>query len=241
MIKSLRNLMLVLPALFISGCTALLWHVNDAKEYSSRRSLEYSDVIYSAFEYKNTTLSVSGKTKTPQAIDLPLFGVGFIGKKNVYFVTQNGDELLSLNDLMKTAPLRMVGNEKYIDIDITEDKYASANATFRQSLSIRTLQPVAELTLAQKDALVKQGFSAGKDYYQKTFWIEGFIINRQRLNGDFPATAALNERYPVRFYTHKLVKSFDGGKLTSNILLTPVTLVGDILLIPFYLVSAING
>lgn len=66
------------------------------------------------------------------------------------------------------------------------------------------------------------------------------IINKSRLGGVIPGEASLNDRYQARFYKYTSSVGMGGGKLAFNVLMTPVTLTGDILLLPLYLLMTMN-
>ena len=237
MSKKYLAVMLFLLTVVLSGCTSILWALNNPNEgrRHSERVDAYSDEIQSAFEYRNVNLSAKSLSGTTGSIELPSEGVGFIGKQNVYFVTQNGDALLSLNKLMKDIPLKTVENGKYIDISLVSDYHGYGNAGFNQFIHVKTRQPASSLTVKERTRLTDASFRLKDGFYQRSVEIKGVIINKSRFGGGIPGEASLNDSYQVRFYKYTSSAGMDGGKLAFNVLMTPVTLTGDILLLPLYL------
>lgn len=235
--------MLFLSIFLLNGCTAFLWVFNNPKESHrhSERVEAYSDEIQSSFEYKNVTLDTKSPSGTTGRIELPSEGVGFIGKKNVYFVTKNGNALLSLNKLMKDIPLRAIGSSKYIDISLVSDYQGYGNAGFNQFIHVKTRQPASSLTVEEITQLTDASFHLKDGFYQLSVEVKGVIINKSRFGGAIQGEASLNDSYQVRFYKYTSRAGVDGGKLAFNVLMTPVTLTGDILLLPFYLVMMMKG
>jgi len=234
---------LLLSTTLLSGCTSILWAVNNPNDghRHNERVEAYTDEIQSAFEYKNVDLSTKSASGTKGSIELPSEGVGFIGKENVYFVTQNGNDLLSLNQLMKDIPLKSVENSKYIDINLVTDYQGYGNAGFNQFINVKSCQPESSLTEEDKSRLTAASFRLKDGFYQRSVEIKGVIIKKARFEGAIPGEASLNDSYRVRFFRNKLSAGTDGGKLAFNVLMTPVTLTGDILLLPLYLVMVMQG
>lgn len=222
----------------LSGCTAVLWAVNNPNGRSGHQEVveAYTDDIQSVFQYKNASLSTQTSSGATAGVGLPLEGIGFVGKQNVYFVTVGGDALLSLNSLMKKIPLKSVSDGKYIDIHLVSNYRGYGNAAFNQILNVRTRQQASSLTTEEKNTLVNASFSLRDGYYQRAVEIKGVIIRKDRFKGGIPGESSLNDSYRVRFLVNKYVSDSYGGKLAFNVLMTPVTLTGDILLLPFYLV-----
>ncbi|MDK9605704.1 YidX family protein [Lelliottia wanjuensis] len=239
--KKLSLPILVFISIFLSGCTPILWILNDTHQTVYKNTEVYSDNIRSAFEYKNASLSIGSGSVKIDNDDFDSDGIGFVGDKNVYFVTSNGDVLLLLNNLMKAVPLRTVGNDKFIDINLIEPTRTYSNAEFSQYLNIRTRQSASSLTAMQKELLTQEKFTLKDGYYQRLVEIKGIIINKARLKGSFPNETALKDSYQVRFNTNKASQELDGGKLAFNVVMTPVTLTGDIILLPVYLLMMMNG
>ncbi|EKS7793732.1 hypothetical protein JGK43_002049 [Edwardsiella piscicida] len=242
MSKKYLAVMLFLSTVILSGCTPILWTLNnpnDSRRHSERVEA-YSDEIQSAFEYKNVNLSTKSLSGETGSIELPSEGVGFIGKKNVYFVTQNGNTLLSLNKLMKDIPLKEIGNGKYVDISLVSDYQGYGNAGFNQFIYVKTRQPASSLTIKERTRLTDASFQLKDGFYQRSIEIKGVIINKSRLGGVIPGEASLNDSYQVRFYKYTSSVGMGGGKLAFNVLMTPVTLTGDILLLPLYLLMTMN-
>lgn len=243
MSKKYLAVMLFLSTVILSGCTSILWALNnpnDSRRHSERVEA-YSDEIQSAFEYKNVNLSTKSLSGETGSIELPFEGVGFIGKENVYFVTQNGNVLLSLNKLMKDIPLKAIGSSKYIDISLVSDYKGYGNAGFNQFIHVKAQQPASSLTVKERTQLADASFQLKDGFYQRSVEIKGVIINKSRFRGVIPGEASLNDSYQVRFYKYTSSAGMDGGTLAFNVLMTPVTLTGDILLLPLYLLMMMNG
>ncbi|MDR0807073.1 MAG: hypothetical protein LBN41_10085 [Enterobacteriaceae bacterium] len=236
-----------MPFLFASicllnGCTAILWAFNDPSNGGHQEIVEaYTDEIQSVFEYKNASLSTQTSSGAEAGVALPTESIGFVGKRNLYFVTVGGDALLSLNSLMKEIPLKSVSDGKYIDIHLVSDYHGYGNAEFKQSLNVRTRQQASSLTVEEKNTLENSSFSLRDGYYQRAVEIKGVIIRKERFRGEIPGESSLNDSYHVRFFGSKYVSSVDGGKLAFNVLMTPVTLTGDILMLPLYLLTMIGS
>lgn len=239
--KVFLSSMILSVSILLSGCTSILWALNDTHQTVYKNTEVYSDNVHSAFEYKNASLSIDSANRTGDDYDFAPDGIGFVGDKNVYFVTSNGDVLLSLNNLMKAVPLRTVGNDKFIDINLIEPTRTYSNAEFSQYLNIRTRQSASSLTAKQKELLTQEKFTLKDGYYQRLVEIKGVIINKARLKGSFPNETSLKDSYQVRFNTNKASQELDGGKLAFNVVMTPVTLTGDIILLPVYLLMMMNG
>lgn len=243
MSKKYLAAMLFLSTVILSGCSSILWALNNPNEgrRHSERVEAYSDEIQSAFEYENVSLSTESLSGTAGRIELPSEGVGFIGKENVYFVTQNGNALLSLNKLMKDIPLMVAGNSKYIDISLVSNYQGYGNAGFNQFIHVKTRQPASSLTVEERTQLTGASFHLKDGFYQLSVEVKGVIINKSRFGGVIPGEASLNDSYRVRFYKYTSSTGMGGGKLAFNVLMTPVTLTGDILLLPLYLVMMMKG
>lgn len=235
--------MLVLRAIIVimvfslTGCTYYLWSLSDTRS-TSVREMNFSDRISGMFEYKNVHLTEGKNGAGKDILRLPSDGVGFVGEDNIYFVTINGNELLSLNDLMKKVPLRMNNDDKFIDMNVNGYYSKNTNAEFKQTMSVRTRQPATALTQSQRKALEDKEFSSVDGYLQRSVTVEGIIINRMRLGSSFPQTTSLDESYQVRFYSSYRYDKVDGRDVALKIALTPVTLIGDVIFIPLYLLTA---
>lgn len=236
---SIRVLALVMVCL-LTGCTQLLWTLNDYQSKGYNREIKIADRVNGIFKYNNISLTVSGGEGEKDIIRLPENGIGFVGEKNIYFVTVNGNELLALDAIIKNIPLKMNDHDKYINIGVHGYYDKNVNAAFKQVMNVMTRQSVAELTASQKTLLESNGFESSNGYYHRLVSIEGIIINRQRLGDSFPDASSLNDSYQVRFYSDYLSNNVDAGKLAFNLAMTPVTLIGDIILSPLYLISVMQ-
>ncbi|MBD9642640.1 hypothetical protein IB231_03235 [Pantoea sp. PNT02] len=228
---------IVMMVFSLTGCTYYLWSLSDTRS-TTVREMNFSDRISGMFEYKNVNLTEEDNGTGKDIIRLPDEGVGFVGDDNIYFVTVNGNELLALNDLMKKVPLRMNNDDKFIDMNLKGHYSKNTNAEFQQTMSVRTRKPVTALTQSQKKALEDKRFSSVDGYLQRSVTVEGIIINRMRLGSSFPQTTSLDESYQVRFYSSYRYDKFDSGSLALKLALTPVTLIGDVVFIPLYLLTA---
>ncbi|MGK3134815.1 hypothetical protein [Pantoea sp. CTOTU46764] len=236
---SIRVLALVMVCL-LTGCTQLLWTLNDYQSKGYNREIKIADRVNGIFKYNNISLTVSGGKDKKDFIRLPENGVGFVGEKNIYFVTVNGNELLALDAIIKNIPLKMNDHEEYINISVNSYYDKNVNAAFKQVMNVMTRQSVAELTASQKTLLESNGFKSTNGYYHRLVSIEGIIINRQRLGNSFSDASSLNDSYQVRFYSDYLSSNIDAGKLAFNLAMTPVTLIGDVILSPLYLIYAMQ-
>lgn len=243
MIKIINRIVLLAAIFCASGCTPGLWAVNDihsGSRYTIKKS--YSDEIYSTFEYDGAKLK-AGAGDDISTIWLPEKGIGFVGDDNVYFVTENGPTLLSFNTLMRQVPLRMEDDSSFITFYLKQGTGGNLNGEFSQFLHFKTRKKASSLTEQQKTLLAQYQFTFKDGYYHRSVKVEGIIINKKRFGSTFPDAQGLNDRYKVRFYSQSNVvrQGVDGGKLAFNILMTPVTLTGDILLSPFYLVMLMGN
>ncbi|UAN16699.1 hypothetical protein [Enterobacter asburiae] len=236
-------LILLTSACFLSGCTSVLWAINNPNDSRGHQEVieVYTDNIQSAFEYKNANLSTQTSSGAVVGVGLPSEGIGFVGKQNIYFVTVGGDVLLSLNTLMKKIPLKSVSNSKYIDVHLVSDYRGYGNAAFNQFLNVRTSQQASSLTTEEKNTLINASFSLRDGYYQRSVDIKGVIIRKERFTGKIPDESSLNDSYRVRFFRNQTISGMDHEKLIFNVLMTPVTLTGDILLLPLYLVMMMEN
>ena len=238
MFKKFYLLFLLVFLTLISGCTQLLWVLNNPNERDVHTIVEaYTDEIQSVFEYNNVRMSTQSSTGQQEKIDLPTKGIGFIGEKNIYFVTLNGDVLLSLNSLMKTIPFTSFTNNKYLEFYLKYDYVGFGNGAFHQFIKVKTQKPASLLTAQEEATLVKSAFTKQEGYYFRTIEIEGIVIDKKRFGGAIIGEASLGDNYHVRFLTQRIGSNFNSGKLAFNVIMTPVTVVGDILLIPLFLLS----
>ena len=240
--KKFFAVMLFISVYLLSGCaTGLLWTLNSPGSGPSYERIEvYTDEIQSAFEYKNVNLRTQSSSGRTGNIALPSEGVGFVGKDNVYFVTHNGNDLLLLHKLMKEIPLKAGGNSKYIDISLSGVYPKYGNGGFYQQINIKSQQPASSLTDEEKKQLTDASFQLTNGFYQRSVVIKGAIIKKSRFGGAIAGEASLNKSYQVRFYRDKYSSGISGKTLAFNLLMTPVTLTGDILLIPVYIVAMLR-
>ncbi|CDL81692.1 hypothetical protein XSR1_150041 [Xenorhabdus szentirmaii DSM 16338] len=86
------------------------------------------------------------------------------------------------------------------------------------------------------------GFRQWNEKYYNKINVEDIIINNKSINYPSEKITSLNKEYELQFYCVKTGKSFHPERLLLNTLATPLTLAGDILILPpIYLLAIFSG
>lgn len=236
--NKLLTCFLSLSILSSTGCiTKNFWEDHPTVESESKNVVKLTDRIVTGFEYKNIKIQSKTEKSNIEEIKIPNSGFGFAGEKYAYLLTSGSTELMELNTLVKTIPLAAFDNPKgIIRVKLLPNNGSKSPLEFMQDYSVYTA-PEFQLTEEQIKTLEQAGFKKrsggdGKSSWKKTIPIRGYVIDRNDINIPESATGKLNESYTVELYLTEDQKSFKAGNLAAKVIVTPFTVVADVILTP---------
>jgi len=150
-------------------------------------------------------------------------------------VTEGGNKLLTINELIKDIKITPYGDDN-LRVNIQPSTIEGVNANFAQKLFFNVKSSTDNLSVLQKEKLMNSGFKLQDDYYLMSFEIKGMVIKRENVGDRFDKIKTLSKSYDVQFYTTEPKKKLELENLLANTVLTPITLVGDIIMLPVYLI-----
>lgn len=239
----LKGLILLSFTMVQGGCTTHIWKDSPVVNKEYQYKVQDVDTIFSAFEFKNLKLKLDEKVSNKK-LQIPENGIGFVGNKYVYFIAEGADDLLMLNKLNKQIILETRSNDKHtIQLKIYESTTSGVTAVLSDVLTTRTV-PGTQFTGAEKQILINSGFklspdSVHKDWYKVTV-IGGVLMAKNSIDYQFDKSEKMTHPYKVELVLPEQVSSFNSFNLISNILVTPFTLVGDVVILPIIAVSNTN-
>jgi len=228
-------LFLVALSIPLTGCTYFMWSKYEVVSNQVNEVDVFTDKIVSSFSYSDLKISVASEQGATSRVPLPKKGIGFLGEKNVYFVTEGGNKLLTINELIKDIKITPYGDDN-LRVNIQPSTIEGVNANFAQKLFFNVKSSTDNLSVLQKEKLMNSGFKLQDDYYLMSFEIKGMVIKRENVGDRFDKIKALSKSYDVQFYTTEPKKKLELENLLANTVLTPITLVGDIIMLPVYLI-----
>lgn len=241
--QMLKGLIILSFSVVLGGCTAHIWKDSPVVSKEYQYKVQEEDTIVSAFEFKNLKLKLNEKVSNKK-LQIPENGVGFVGDKYLYFIAEGADDLLMLNKLNKKIILETRNSDKQtIQLKIYESTTPGVTAVLSDVLTTRTV-PGTQFTDVEKQILIDSGFKLSpdpvrKDWYKVTV-IGGVLMAKNSIDYQFDKNEKMTHPYKVEFLLPEQVSSFNGFNLISNILATPFTLVGDVIILPIMAVSNSN-
>jgi hypothetical protein len=253
MYKKALFLMMVLTTQ-LNGCTAILWNNSDSgtlatgkviSTHADRVTVEQDQIFGFAYLKESST----SKTKVDiKNLDSSLI---VIGQKYVYMIDIGNQEILETiqSDLdpkyWRIRPVR--SNEEYFGLSllpkIDDDKHLQ-QAKF--SADIELYYAKNNLTQNEQQQLSRLNLSKyeygqeNSEFYRRKIGLVGHIVG---LNTEMNKIKFqhFSQNYPIEIYTRgKTHYSLHPKTLLQKVALTPVTLVGDIVAIPLYLLFNIG-
>lgn len=251
--KSLFLLMVVVTLL--SGCTAILWNNSDSgtlatgkvvSSHADRVTVDQDQIV--GFAY----LKESSSSKTNVDIKNLDTSLIVIGQKYAYMIDIGNQEILETiqSDLdpkyWRIRPVRL--NEEYFGLSllpkIDDDKHLQQ---VKFSADIELYYAKNNLTQNEQQQLSRLNLSQyeygqeNTEFYRRKIGLVGHIVG---LNAEMNKMKFqhFSHNYPIEIYrSGKTHYSLHGKTLLQKIALTPVTLVGDIVAIPLYLLFNIGS
>lgn len=149
--------------------------------------------------------------------------------------------MLLLNDISQKVALKSAFSDQDIGLYLDKNYRGIGNGGFRDTLHIKTRQPASALTDEQKKILTKAAFTLESDYYLRKVEVRGIVIRRERFGKEIPDISPLNKTYQVHFFIPKKVTGIDKEGLAFNLLMTPLTLTGDIIFLVLSPLALMTG
>ncbi|QPB79768.1 hypothetical protein EHE21_10405 [Proteus sp. GOKU] len=238
--KKIAFFFLSLLILSTTGCvTGAIWYSNPVVDSEYKKKASVNDNIVGAFEYKNLRIKYNQNNENLAPIQLPGSGYGFLGENYIYILTQGADELMQLNEIIKTIPLKAFDNsEGIIRLELTQKN--DNVIEFKENYYVYISKKFT-LTDKQTEVLKNLGFKETRNSddssWVKTIPIKGYVFQKDVM--EMPATLKdkLNENYKVELYTYEKRGSFKPGNLANNIIITPLTLVADVIATPVIMLA----
>lgn len=221
--------------LLLSGCTVGLWHDNRVTEKRTIKHIHVEDNVDGVFQYKNLAVSVL-QGKNHVALDIPPEGIAFLGEKNIYILTQGTEELLSLDKISTQVPL-VSGFDKFdgLMLRLSSPKKNEELIHFSQTLQLRVNKPYGHISDSELHTLTAAGFWSNGGRYVKQVQITGVIIPIGKNSNIFSKMKSLDKKHKIQFYSEDNSTKFYPLRLATNVALTPVTAVADIVFFPISL------
>jgi hypothetical protein len=224
--------------LFLNGVNKIDEALPDSTYYEDKK--EFFDEITASFQYKNLELTPDQQ----KSFRLPAQGLGFVSENFVYFI-KDGQNLLELDQIFKTIPLKQSDNKGIINLEVTLPKTADEPIYFENIITLYTQQ---ETDMSPDDVtkLVKAGFSSKNSRnttgsYYKEIKISGLIFAKSKTDTQFDNLTPLTETRKAQFYSKKRRTSVVG--MVGHTLLVPLILVAiplDIVTFPIALPLALE-
>ncbi|GKX62783.1 hypothetical protein SOASR032_13520 [Pragia fontium] len=222
---------LLLGLFTLSGCTAGMWQSNEVMKKESSENTVITDNIVSFFQYQQLKI-IAQAGDINQQLHIPQQGIGFLGENNIYFLTHGETQLMSLNQHIDQIPLVSVRSKDSIRLQFFKADNPNVTGNFIETYQVKVNKPKQELTVQNLETIKELGFKYNGHDYVKDIRVEGVIINRASLDIALNPQQKLNRSYKIEFYTIDQESHFSAENLVSNVVLTPLTLVGDIVFIP---------
>ncbi|MBI6529589.1 hypothetical protein JEP40_10730 [Proteus vulgaris] len=233
--KKIVLLFLSLLILSTTGCvTGAVWYSNPVVDSEYKKQASVNDNIINAFEYKNLRVKYNQNNENLAPIQLPGSGYGFLGENYIYILTQGADELMQLNEIIKTIPLKAFDNsEGIIKLKLTQknDNVIEFKENYYVYIS-KKFTLTGEQTEILKDLGFKETRNSNDSSWVKTIPIKGYVFQKDVMEMPETLKGKLNENYKVELYTYEKSDSFKPGNLAGNIIITPITLVADVIATP---------
>ena len=212
-----------------SGCTALLWNGNEVVEHRYGYSTVIEDKVTAAFQYKNLSVTALQGTSSIK-VAIPENGVAFLGKKNVYILTSGANDLLALDKISTQYPL-VSGFEKKdaLRLELKKPDNDDAVLSFSDELFVFVNKTITDHDV---ETLKQAGFQRKGEDYVKRISLAGVILPREKNNSLFNDMTLLDKPHKVEFYVDNNSTEFHPVNLVTNVVLTPVAAVADIVFFP---------
>lgn len=197
--------------------------------------VQVQDNIDGVFQYKNLSASaIQGKSKVK--LDIPPEGIAFRGEKNIYILTQGAAELILLDEISARVPV-VSGLEKYAGVRLKLERPQKNDAVihFSDELLVRVNKKYSDISEHDINAIEQAGFWKNDGRYIKKLRIEGVILPRGKHENIFSAIEPMKKKHQIELYTTDSPIKFHPLRLATNIVLTPLTGVVDIVFFPISL------
>lgn len=226
--------------LSLTGCvTAYTWKNNPVKKVEDVEHDKFTDVIYASFKFDNFYLEKDTTVKSSSNYyNYPPNGIGYMGEKYIYLVKDGYEDLESMNEIIKIIPAeRFRSTGGFTRLRYSEPDKINPMPNFSSSYFTIEIKD-HNLTNSEVALLKKNRFTLANDgYYSKYINFKGMIFTRDQLKFKYEPNKNLANNYKVQFYTTEREKITRPSRAAQNLALTPLTLVGDILIIPFSLLA----
>ncbi|OAT37967.1 hypothetical protein [Proteus myxofaciens] len=233
--KKIVFLFLSLLILNTTGCvTGAVWYSHPVVDSEYKKQASLKDNIVGAFEYKNLKIKYNQNSENLVSIRLPESGYGFLGDNYIYILTQGTDELMQLNEIIKTIPLKAFDNsEGIIRLELTQknDNVIEFKEDYHVYIS-KNFTLTDKQTEILKDLGFKETRHSNDSSWIKTIPIKGYVFQKEVMAMPETLKDKLNESYKVELYSYEKNNAFKPGNLASNIIITPITLVADVIATP---------
>ena len=215
-----------------SGCTALLWSGNEVVEHRYGYKTVIEDNVTAAFQYKNLSVTALQGTSSIK-VSIPENGVAFLGKQNIYILTTGANELLALDKISTQYPLVSgYGKKDALRLELKKPDNDDAILSFSDELFVFVNQHIKTITDHDVETLKQAGFQRKGEDYVKRISLAGVILPREKNNSLFNDMTLLDKPHKVEFYVDNNSTELHPVNLVTNVVLTPVAAVADIVFFP---------
>lgn len=240
--KSIGHLMCALAIFSLCGCTVALWGSNQPTSKRSEYRKISSDSIDGVYLYKGLQTSVVNNGLN-YPVDIPPDGLAFVGKENIYVVTNGGEHLLEIDALHSRYDLELKGNDNKIKLKLVSPATKRSVAKFEGDFEVIARNNSGVVSPCEAKDMQSIGFNYSENTCVSNIKIKGVIIPEKSLNFRGGQQSKTASQYKIELWTYKLVTKIHADKILTNVVLTPVAAAADIIFFPISLkfFKATNG
>ncbi|KAA8997620.1 hypothetical protein FJU30_17750 [Affinibrenneria salicis] len=221
---------MLLSLLMLTGCTLYQWQTNPVNEKKYVKKVVFTDNVVASFRWHD--LKISSEGAGDNKVALPADGIGFSGEKYIYFLTKGADALEPLDKYMQKYHFVSGYSADALQFELTRKTDAQTDGAFSDAVLIKIEKDKRQFTPDEIAEISRLGFSDGKKSYYKYIEISGVFIDKRRIKSDLQQPETFSQSYKIEFYTNEMETSFSALNLVGNAISTPLTLAGDIIIVP---------
>ncbi len=190
----------------LNGCTYIVWKADPVKTTTMQAEAVDRDNV---FALARTTVEQK---------ELPAGSIIIIGEKYIYVLDSGGERLI---ELMKAVPdnRKLTATSENMRFVLKKNQKISGNLS---------LQYPKETGI--DESMNKLRFYKGNDAYTTQIKLEGRIFSAQNNQLNLPQVSTFNHSYTITLHLEKT--NINAKKLFENIMITPITLMGDVIVLP---------
>lgn len=212
--------LLVFLSLNLSACTAITWAQNPATQERVTKEVLFTDEIFALAQIQNQQ-----SKKSPN-------NVLIIGKKNIYSLqAKGGEKLLHLYQNIPNRQNLILSITDTLDFELNKDGTFSGDVPFRY----QTENPISKEEWVKLAAL---GFERhNTKLAHLNIAVRGGIYANNEQNMTLFSSDRFRQTYSISLVRTSRYSSVNAGNLLENILLTPMTLMGDVVALPLVVIG----